>query len=724
MIIRYPGIIPNYSELEKIPNNNAGGKLNREVYNAEKEDQYMDTITIMPICGLYQEFYSPASELLIHPELEDSTSGELDANSIFWSEALSYTTVTSVLERVAEHLHLKDIPIAYKAVAADPEAFLKRVLSAKMRVADQGISPQDFFSYIETLNIYCALYAKIKGDGELAFQIQSGWILQENSTEVIFESCLDLKKNPYLEFINTSIMPLLKKLNPKIVFFAGRPSYFSFAIARLLKSYNPAIFICSTRHSSEYYSLNKIDFLLKNNVYFFRAYDAVILDHFRDTEQELADAIKHKKSICDIGNLIFRAEHNCIQHTGYRTLKSNRTTPIIQKRPLYTEGKMSIDPSRIVNVHLFPDIKCYWNKCSFCGINRKYHFDNPHITYQIIDRQLSKLKDMLQGASYVWFIDEAIPPDTLGKIAELLVREYPGIAWQARCRIEKDLLAEGLPEMLKKSGLCELRLGLESGSYSVLKRMNKFDDSFTFSTVEEICQRYSSCGISIHFPIIVGFPGETEEDRRATYQLLRRLTEKYKGVTFNINLFGLDIGSKVFSKWWEFDVQELSFPCDPRFYLGNILQWRSQSIDMKRLAVERDQFMREILYSWMPAHTFTPPHIFYRLSETIRNTLVWKKSGLWPRTPDANNASQRVGTGDISIIYEEAKEVSYIYSWNSHHFMIGNDDVVNLIQAFKKPGILGEVLKTFCEKSGRRYCLNDLMDFTYRLLCDQYLQII
>ena len=134
--------------------------------------------------------------------------------------------------------------------------------------------------------------------------------------------------------------------------------------------------------------------------------------------------------------------------------------------------------------------------------------------------------------------------------------------------------------------------------------------------------------------------------------------------------------------------------------------------------------MRETLYPWMPTHAFTPPHIFYRLSETIRNTLVWKKGGLWPQAEDADSFSHRIQTGDISIIYEKSKDLFYIYSWDSHHFMIANHDVVNLIHAFKEPSILDEVLKAFCEVQPRKYIFKDLIDFTYRLIRDQYLQVV
>lgn len=685
----------------------------------------MDYMTINCVSGLYQEFYYPTPELLVCPANSVNHQEQLDANSLFWSDILSQTTIDMVLKQASAHFDKsKTIPIPFKALIADPTGFAKRVFNAKTRVTDQGLSPQEFFSYVETLNIYCSLYTSIIDVYTSPFSIQSGWLLNEDSSESTFENCLDEKQNPYLAFIKSKILPAVEAAQPKVVFLSGRPGYFSFAVARLLKLSNPSTFICVTRHSSEYYSMNKIDFLLMRNTYLFQVFDAVILEHFSQIEKEIVSAVIENRSVQDIRNLIYRAENGDIHHTGYGVSTLAISPPDIQKRPQCQESTMLIAPNRIINVHLFPYVKCYWNQCNFCGINKKYHFENPSTAYSTINRQLFQLKKQMNGANYIWFIDEALPPNVLREIATFFSRELPEVIWQARCRIEQELLADGLPELLAVSGLRELRLGLESGSNTVLKSMNKFDDGFSFAIIDEICQRYSACGISIHFPIIIGFPGESSEDRRQTYDLLRQFIDKYSNVTFNINLFGLDIGSNVFSRWYDFDVHSISFPCSPSFYLGNILQWKDASVNMELLARQRDQFMRETLYPWMPTHSFTPPHIFYRLSETIRDTLLWKKDSLWPGHIEDDIFSCKVRIGDLTIYYDNSKDIFYIYSWNSHHFMIGNQCLVDFINAFRTQNILHDTLELFCETMPYQYTIDDLKILAKRLVCDQYLLLI
>lgn len=682
----------------------------------------MDFITIAPPCGLYQEFYNPVPELMLDSKKILEHPNYVDANSLFWAEILSEITIDEVAQQAHKRFApWEQAPVQYRVAGWAPEAFAARVRKASVEAADQGTGVEQFFSAVETLNIYCSLYAYLLGKYPYPFTVQSGWCLQEDSAQEIFQACLDDGYNPYLGFLTSTVLPVVENKNPKIVFLTGRPGYFSFALARLIKKFNPSAFICITRHSSEYYSMNKIDFLLMQNTFLFRAIDAVILEHFPEVEQELIDAVLSGRSIQDVHNLIFCSKDENIHHTGYQIPVEAPSVPYIQSRPKSQRIKLCIHPSDVVNVHLFPHVKCCWNQCNFCGINQKYHFENPCEAYSETDQQLSYVKKAIDGSTHIWFIDEVLPPETLRRIATFFSVEMPGVIWQARCRIEWDLLDEGLPEMLASSGLRELRLGLESGSYAVLRSMNKFDPSFSFSLVKSICQRYSACGISIHFPIIIGFPVEHDADRQETYDLLRSLVREYPGVTFNVNLFGLDIGSRVFRNWYNFDIQSLTFPCEPSSYLGNILQWYNVDTDMPKLAQQRDQFMRELLYPWMPAHALTPPHILYRLSETKRNTLFWKERPYGLAKYDERLLQKELQLGDLTIFYDKSKGLFYIYSWDLHHYMVGNQFLVELLYAFRVHETANDILERFLQTSSRSYTFDELRLLIEHLIRDRYL---
>ena len=88
------------------------------------------------------------------------------------------------------------------------------------------------------------------------------------------------------------------------------------------------------------------------------------------------------------------------------------------------------------------------------------------------------------------------------------------IMWQARSRLDIDI-NDDLAIKLYNSGLREIRFGLESCNKRIWSLMNKFPESFSFSDVERTVDICSRNGIHVHFPMIVGFPSETMEERIA-----------------------------------------------------------------------------------------------------------------------------------------------------------------------------------------------------------------
>lgn len=88
----------------------------------------------------------------------------------------------------------------------------------------------------------------------------------------------------------------------------------------------------------------------------------------------------------------------------------------------------------------------------------------------------------------------------------------------------KDLLPETIEAMAAHASIMpQLHLPLQSGSDRILRLMNRsYDTERYLELVEDL--RSAIPGISLSTDIIVGFPGETEEDFQATYDLVRRVS--------------------------------------------------------------------------------------------------------------------------------------------------------------------------------------------------------
>lgn len=87
----------------------------------------------------------------------------------------------------------------------------------------------------------------------------------------------------------------------------------------------------------------------------------------------------------------------------------------------------------------------------------------------------------------------------------------------------KDVSDELIEVMAKNPRIAkQFHLPIQSGSDTILKAMNRrYNTAHYFSTVEKL--RAAMSDITLTTDIIVGFPGETEEDFEATLSLLRKI---------------------------------------------------------------------------------------------------------------------------------------------------------------------------------------------------------
>ena len=673
----------------------------------------MKPLWLIGVSGLYQEFYQPDTQALIS-KINKIKKYILDSGIIFWRTLLQPEKIKNLVNALEENIHnpIHQIP-QFLGVVGNRDKFISNVLDYRISICDQGIGPKQFFKKIETLAILCELYSRFEF---FPFQlsIQNGFLLDDVSAKEIVYNCQSISHNPYITFINDEILPLIYGYSPDVIFCTGRISYFNIALAKMVKKKLPDVHICFTRHSSEYFSLNKITKYLKNNTTLFSVIDSIILEYFDETEQILLETIRAKKNIFNIPNILtFKKE--CEPDRTKQKANNKSSISIIIGRRKQVVG-LKIPPDKIYDIHFNPYTKCYWNKCVFCGINKKYSHENCVETKENIEIKLKILCRQLPVKSFLWFIDEAIHPSKLSIIAEYFISSNKKFVWQARCRIDHGLLADGLPKKLAQSGLKELRLGLESASIRVLRLMNKFEDGFKLKMVHKIIKAYSEYGISIHFPIIVGFPGEEIADRQKTYEFLSCLREKYPLVTFNINIFAFDVSSTLFKVWDNYSISKIMFPCSPTEFIGNIVNWDdSTKISDSILERERNSFMRNKLYPWMPPKTLIPPTIFYRLSETIRNTLIWKSDSLASDALDFSD--EKVIQRSPNLVVQKKIDGEYLsYNWDTHHYIEGNEMMLHILNEWVSPKSISEGVRSLCQGKDEMFYEDDIIISVKKLL--------
>ncbi len=130
--------------------------------------------------------------------------------------------------------------------------------------------------------------------------------------------------------------------------------------------------------------------------------------------------------------------------------------------------------------------------------------------------------------------------DELSKLCDFIIGSGIKIDWVSYAVIRKDMGQE-LFDKLKRSGCSTLIYGLESGSDRILRKMRKF---YTAKDAKRILKLTHEANIFTNINIIVGFPGETEEDFNDTIEFIYRNRENIDELT-NISAFCLFFDAEV-----------------------------------------------------------------------------------------------------------------------------------------------------------------------------------
>ncbi|PLX73636.1 MAG: radical SAM protein [Desulfuromonas sp.] len=158
---------------------------------------------------------------------------------------------------------------------------------------------------------------------------------------------------------------------------------------------------------------------------------------------------------------------------------------------------------------------CYWQRCLFCpeaaAPVHRYTANRP-AELPLLMRELAER----YGVRHLQLTDNAVPVNMLKTLAEQ-TESLADLNWFGFVRFEPILEDAPFVERLAGSGCRMLQLGLESGSQRVLDRLDK---GVKLNSVERILANLKSAGIASYLYIMLGTPGETEDDAEQTLAFL------------------------------------------------------------------------------------------------------------------------------------------------------------------------------------------------------------
>lgn len=179
-------------------------------------------------------------------------------------------------------------------------------------------------------------------------------------------------------------------------------------------------------------------------------------------------------------------------------------------------------------------------RCAFCSESRFWQKFRSGPADRAF-RQILKLIDTF-GVEHICFNDSLVNGnfDVLSELTNLILASGRKLTWRGQARVDKRMTRE-LLERMARSGCQYLSYGFESGSQKVVDRMEK---RTTVDIAREVIRNTHEAGIKVNLNVIVGFPGEEEEDFQQTIEFLRENLPYVWQVGINeMNIFhGIPVG--------------------------------------------------------------------------------------------------------------------------------------------------------------------------------------
>lgn len=204
----------------------------------------------------------------------------------------------------------------------------------------------------------------------------------------------------------------------------------------------------------------------------------------------------HKSSCLDLDSIPFPARH-LLPEEDY----------IMKDRLAGTSYKM---------VHVLFSRGCQ-NNCYYCGVPKGGN--NSIVRYRTPENIIKELEELkIKGIEGFSIIDDCFLTNQEKAIKIIKNVGKLGLKWSLAARV--DQINEEIVKELKASNCLEIKFGLETGSNTILKKMNK---KCTVEDAKEAIKLVRSNGINVKAFIITGLPFETKTTNEETKQFLEEM---------------------------------------------------------------------------------------------------------------------------------------------------------------------------------------------------------
>ena len=272
--------------------------------------------------------------------------------------------------------------------------------------------------------------------------------------------------------------------------------------------------------------------------------DFLVIGEGEETTFELYNAIISTTNFHEINGIAFLENGNVIQtpaRTKFRELDDlplpNRDA-IPNEKYLETWKKNHGESSMTISTQRGCPYTCKW--CSTAVYGQSYRRRPAHLVAQ----EMKMLKDQYNPDA-IWFVDDVftISHKWLTAFHEEVVKQKAQIRFECITRAER--LNDEILRLLKEAGCFRIWIGAESGSQKIIDLMDRRVD---VNHVKKVIQDTNAMGMETGTFIMLGYPGETEDDITETIHYLKEANPTHYTITVAYPIKGTSLYNEIEDK--------------------------------------------------------------------------------------------------------------------------------------------------------------------------------
>ncbi len=272
--------------------------------------------------------------------------------------------------------------------------------------------------------------------------------------------------------------------------------------------------------------------------------DFLIIGEGEQTTFELSNAILNNTSYEEIQGIAYLSNEEIVKTPARTKMKELVHLPLPNREaiPIHkyldTWKKYHGKSSMTVSTQRGCPYTCKW--CSTAVYGQSYR----RRPADMVAKELKMLKTKYQPDS-VWFVDDVftVSHKWLKSFHKEVLEQDAVIPFECITRAER--LNDEVLQLLKEVGCFRIWIGAESGSQKIINAMDRRVD---VGTVKEAIQKTNALGIETGTFIMVGYPGEDEQDITQTVTYLKEANPTLFTITVAYPIKGTSLYNEIEDK--------------------------------------------------------------------------------------------------------------------------------------------------------------------------------